>query len=83
MANPKRPTDINQRAKSILDIVTREAEDNNPDKDKNPAAVALGSIKSERKARTSAANGKKVTKYICRDGFNNVTISGHRSILAA
>lgn len=26
---------------------------------KNPAAVALGSIRSERKAKTSAANGRK------------------------
>jgi hypothetical protein len=29
------------------------------DQTKNPAAVALGSIRSERKAITSAANGKK------------------------
>jgi hypothetical protein len=28
-------------------------------KPKNPAAVALGSIKSERKAKSSAANGHK------------------------
>jgi len=44
MANPKRPTDLNQRAKSIIDIATGEAQDNDPDLLKNPAAVALGRL---------------------------------------
>jgi len=44
MANPKRPTDINQRAKSIVAIATGEEQDNDPDLLKNPAAVALGKM---------------------------------------
>lgn len=45
MAKAKRPTDINQRAKSIVDIATGETED--PVKTptgKNPAAVELGRL---------------------------------------
>ena len=38
---PKRPRDINQLAKHITDIATGQLEDE-PDKDKNPAAVELG-----------------------------------------
>ncbi len=38
----KRPRDISQRAKLIVDIATGEVEDKEPDTGKNPAAVALG-----------------------------------------
>ncbi len=38
----KRPSDISQRAKLIVDIATGEVEDKEPDTGKNPAAVALG-----------------------------------------
>jgi len=44
MAKIKRPTDLNQRAKSILDIVTGEIEDTNPHEGKNMAAVELGRL---------------------------------------
>ncbi len=37
----KRPRDISQRAKLIVDIATGEVEDKEPDTGKNPAAVAL------------------------------------------
>ena len=40
--NRKRPRDISQRAKLIVDIATGEVEDKPEDGDKNPAAVALG-----------------------------------------
>src|SRR5207249_272355 len=41
----KRPTDINQRAKSIVDIATGESEDTILNSDgKNAAAVALGRL---------------------------------------
>lgn len=40
MPKPKRPRDVDQRAKSILDIAIGEAEDEV--KKKDPAAVALG-----------------------------------------
>ncbi len=44
MANPKRPRDTNQLAKSIVDLATGEASElvSEKDKAKDPAAVALG-----------------------------------------
>lgn len=43
MAKKKRPTDINQRAKSIVDIATGEIEDNLKEKDLvRLAASAMG-----------------------------------------
>lgn len=43
MAKTKRPTDINQRAKSIVDIATGEKEDNLKEKDLiKLAASAMG-----------------------------------------
>lgn len=42
MTNPKRPRDINQRAKLIVDIVTGEVTETKTDDGKDPAAVALG-----------------------------------------
>ncbi len=42
MANPKRPRDANQLAKSIVDLSTGKAEEPSPDEGKDPAAVALG-----------------------------------------
>lgn len=44
MAKAKRPTDINQKAKSIVDIATGESEDTAQQSTKNPAAVALGRL---------------------------------------
>ena len=41
-SRPKRPRDPNVRAKLIVDIATGDVEDQQPDKGKNPAAVALG-----------------------------------------
>lgn len=42
MKNPKRPRDLSQLAKLIVDIATGEKEDTKPDEGKDPAAVALG-----------------------------------------
>ena len=42
MTNPKRSRDPNQLAKLIVDIATGEVKDCDPDKGKDPAAVALG-----------------------------------------
>ena len=42
MSNPKRPRDTNLLAKSIVDLATGDKADPDPDKGKNPAAVALG-----------------------------------------
>lgn len=46
MAKNKRPTDTNQRAKSIVDIATGESEDETKlnDEGKNAAAVSLGRL---------------------------------------
>lgn len=44
MAKKKHPTDLNQRAKSIVDLATGESEDTNINDGKNPAAVALGKL---------------------------------------
>lgn len=41
-SKPKRPRDINQLGKLILDITTGEIEEDNPDDGKDPNAVALG-----------------------------------------
>lgn len=49
MSNPKRPTDVNERAKLIVDLLTGGKEEENPDAGKNPAAMELG--KSGGKAR--------------------------------
>ena len=41
-SKPKRPRDTNQLAKRIADLATGEAEGEQPDKGKDPAAVVLG-----------------------------------------
>ncbi|MFI4954915.1 MAG: histone H1, partial [Gammaproteobacteria bacterium] len=43
-AKPKRPTDVNQRANLIARIATGEIQDIDPDKDKNPQAIAKGRL---------------------------------------
>ncbi|MBI1953321.1 MAG: hypothetical protein HYS41_04275 [Candidatus Omnitrophica bacterium] len=42
MAKRKRPRDLSQRAKLIVEIATEEVEDKDPDEGKDPAAVSLG-----------------------------------------
>ena len=61
MAKPKRPTDVNQRAKSIVDIATGEIEDVNPENGKNLNAVALGRLGGLKggKARASKMSKEK------------------------
>ncbi len=59
MANPKRPRDANQLAKSIVDLSTGEAEEPNPDEGKDPAAVALGRKGGLKGGKARAANMTK------------------------
>ncbi len=59
MANPKRPRDANQLAKSIVDLSTGEAEEENPDEGKDPAAVALGRKGGLKGGKARAANMTK------------------------
>lgn len=54
MATIKRPTDINQRAKSIVDLATGQAQESAPTSDKNPAAVALGKLGGKKGGKARA-----------------------------
>jgi hypothetical protein len=55
MAKSKRPTDINQRAKSIVDIATGETKDPLLNADgKNAAAVALGKLGGKKGGKARA-----------------------------
>lgn len=62
-ASKKRPRDVNQLAKMIVDISTGEATDEEmpPEKEKNPAAVALGKLGASAggKARAEKLSAKK------------------------
>ncbi|MCB9169562.1 MAG: RNA-binding protein [Flavobacteriales bacterium] len=63
MPKPKRPRDVNQRAKSIVAIATGETEDVTPKDDKDPAAVALGRKGGAARAKSlSAAKRKAIAK---------------------
>ncbi len=55
----KLPTDMNQKAKTILDIITGEIQE--PEITKNPAAVALGRLGGLKggKARAKSLTPKK------------------------
>jgi hypothetical protein len=62
MSKSKRPTDINQRAKSIVDIATGESEDPLLNSEgKNAAAVALGKLGGKKggKARAESLSAKR------------------------
>lgn len=59
MAKPKRPRDPMQRAKFIADIATGSIIEENPDKGKNPAAVALGRLGG---LKGGKARAKKLSK---------------------
>ena len=65
--HPKRPRDMNQLAKAIVDISVGAAADPDPDEGKNPAAVALGRLGgvkggNARAAKLSAAKRKAIAK---------------------
>ena len=60
--SPKRPSDINELAKSIVDIATGTTPATQPDDSgKNPAAVALGRLGGLKggKARAASLSKKK------------------------
>ena len=60
MAKAKSPTDVNQRAKSIVDIATGESEDNAKEKDPiKAAASALGRLGG---LKGGKARAKSLTK---------------------
>lgn len=64
---PKRPRDVNQLAKMIVDISTGNAPPEQPQPEKNPAAVALGKLGGAkggpaRAAALSPAKRKAIAK---------------------
>lgn len=50
----KRPRDVSQRAKMIVDIATGEVEDEKADEGKNPHAVALGRLGGKKGGKARA-----------------------------
>jgi hypothetical protein len=60
-ASKKRPRDVNQLAKLIVDMSTGEAPKDEPPPEKNPAAVALGKLGASKggKARAAKLSAKK------------------------
>jgi len=56
--HPKRPRDVNQLAKMIVELSTGEAEDVKPEFGKNSAAVALGKLGA---AKGGTARAKKLS----------------------
>jgi hypothetical protein len=65
--NPKRPRDVNQLAKFVVDSLTGNAPADPPAPEKNPAAVALGKLGGAkggpaRAAKLSPARRKAIAK---------------------
>lgn len=60
-ASTKRPRDVNQLAKMIVDISTGNAPEPEPEREKNPAAVALGRLGASKggQARAEKLSPKK------------------------
>ena len=56
MANPKRPRDVNQRAKKIMELATGQTVDPDPDSGKDPSAVALGKRGGAKGGKARAKN---------------------------
>jgi len=52
----KRPRDPNQLAKLVVDLATGEAEADAPERQKNPAAVALGRLGGSKGGHARANN---------------------------
>ena len=70
-SSKKRPRDINQRAKLIVDIATGEVEDKPKDEGKNPHAVALGRLGGQKGGRAradklSAQRRKEIARQAAR-----------------
>lgn len=59
MGKPKRPRDINQLAKRIVDLSVGLASNEEADSGKNPAAVALGHLGGK---KGGVARAKKLSK---------------------
>lgn len=63
MAKTKRPRDVNQRAKRIVDIATGEVAEVAAADTRNPAAVALGQLGGKARAKSlSSAKRKAIAK---------------------
>lgn len=72
MTKAKRPRDVNQRAKCIVEIATGEAPLQATDK-RNPAAVALGSMGGKARAKNlSATKRKAIAKKAAKTRWGKV-----------
>ena len=72
-ASKKRPRDVNQLAKMIVDISTGEVADEapKPEREKNPAAVALGRLGASKGGQARAAKlSARKRKEIARKAAN-------------
>jgi hypothetical protein len=73
---PRRPSDMNQLAKRIVDISVGEAEDESaPEVEKNPHAVALGRLGGllggkARAARLSPEKRREIARVAARSRWN-------------
>lgn len=68
----KRPRDINQLAKLIGDIATGQAMDTASEDKRNPAAVALGSLGGQARAKSlSKTKRKAIAKKAARTRWEN------------
>jgi len=71
MTKIKRPTDINQRAKNIVDIATGEIEEIKPVTEKNPHAVELGRLGGKKGGKSRANKlSPEQRKKIASDAAN-------------
>ncbi len=73
----QRPRDVNQLAKMIVDMTTGDLpkEDKPPEREKNPAAVALGKLGASkggqaRAAKLSAKKRKEIAKNAAQARWN-------------
>ena len=73
---PSTPTDPFQLARHILDTVVPDAEPPKPDKEKNPAAVALGKLGGKkgglaRAAKLTAARRTEIARKAAKSRWAN------------
>lgn len=72
----KLPRDFNQRAKMIVDLSTGNAPAEEPPREKNPAAVALGKLGASkggqaRAAKLSPKKRKEIAKKAAKARWSN------------
>jgi hypothetical protein len=73
MVKRKRPKDTNQRAKLLVDILTGEVEEKNPDEGKNPKSVEAGRKGGKARAKKLTAKKRKsIAKKAIRKRWKSI-----------